>query len=339
MNNTDLLKSASRVYDMVFKSAVEYSSIKAAYDLNLFTVMAGKSHTLEELAQALEAVPVRLERFLITLQQIGLVQQEDSTWSLTPLSNQFFVESEETRNLTMVPHVQYVADLADGFFMKLGEVVQGKVDFTNVAPYPPQTPEQSLYYETIHRSNVHFPIKLLEEHSTLDGINHLLDVGGGIGDIAAALCKKYPDLNVTLVNLPSAIELVKENAAAHGLEGRINPIAIDMYKEPYPECDAVMFGRILYPMNEQFCTMLCQKAFDAIKPGGRIVIVDLIISDPEAPNYDYLTHYVFSIGMNFSVLDFKSHTIYPDILRRVGFTDVTYNRAYDHALYQAVKPA
>jgi bacteriochlorophyll C20 methyltransferase len=231
-----------------------------------------------------------------------------------------------------------MADLSERFFMKLADAVKGKVDLTSVVPYPPTTPEESLYYETIHRSNVYYPIKLMQDHAMLEGVQHMVDVGGGIGDIAAAMCQQFPALNVTLINLPSAIELVKENAASKGLADRITPVAMDMYKEPYPTCDALMFARILYPMNEQFCTMMCQKAFQVLAPGGRILILDLIISDPDAPNYDYLTHYICAIGLNFSVLDFKSHTIYPDVLRRVGFEDVTMHEVYEHVLYQAVKP-
>jgi bacteriochlorophyll C20 methyltransferase len=41
--------------------------------------------------------------------------------------------------------------------------------------------------------------------------------------------------------------------------------------------------------------------------------------------------------MNFSVLEFKDHAIYPELLQEVGFGDVTCDEAYDHVLYQAVK--
>jgi bacteriochlorophyll C20 methyltransferase len=42
--------------------------------------------------------------------------------------------------------------------------------------------------------------------------------------------------------------------------------------------------------------------------------------------------------MGFSVLDFKDHAIYPGILAQLGFADVRFASAYDHVLYQAVKP-
>ncbi|MEI8167961.1 MAG: hypothetical protein WCG26_16375 [Chloroflexales bacterium] len=57
------------------------------------------------------------------------------------------------------------------------------------------------------------------------------------------------------------------------------------------------------------------------------------ISDPNKPNYNYLTRYVCGIELDFGVLEFKDHGIYPDVLREIGFTDVAFAEQYDHVLY------
>lgn len=323
---------------MVFKGTIDFFALKAAFDLGLFEAMRDGAHDLGTLAEATGTVGPRLEKFLITLKEIGLTRQAEGGWVLTPFAEQFFTDAEHHRNLTMVPFVDYISSLVQSFYVNLADVVRGKMDFTSLVPYPPRTREDNVFYETIHRSNVHFPIRLLREHANLEGVSKLLDVGGGIGDIASAMCEQFPEINVTLINLPSALDLVSENVAARGLSERITAQAVDMYKDDYPKADAVIFARILYPMNAQFCTMLLKKAYDALESGGRVLILDMIISDPEKPNYDYLTHYICSVGMGFTVLDFKDHAIYPDVLRSVGFSDVTFNEAYDYVLYQAVKP-
>ncbi|MEI6775398.1 MAG: C-20 methyltransferase BchU [Chloroflexales bacterium] len=337
-SESDLLTGTERAYDMVFKGTVDFFAIKAAFDLGLFEAMSDGPHDLGALADATGSVSPRLEKFLITLKEIGVSRQVEGGWALTPFAEQFFTDAEGHRNLTMVPFVDYISSLVQSFYVNLADVVRGKMDFTSLVPYPPRTREDNVFYETIHRSNVHFPIRLLRERARLDGVRRLLDVGGGIGDIAAAMCEQFPELNVTLINLPSALDLVSENVAARGLAERIKPVAVDMYRDSYPQSDAVIFGRILYPMNEQFCTVLLKKAYDALESGGRVLILDMIISDPQKPNYDYLTHYICTISMSFSVLEFKDHAIYPDVLRSIGFVDVSFDQAYDHVLYQAVKP-
>jgi len=332
-----LFRACERAYDMVFKGTVDFFVIKAAADLGLFDAMAGGPRPLADLAAAVGGVPPRLEKLLITMEQIGLARSAESGWALTEFAEQFFTAPEHHRNMTMVPFVSYIADLIQTYYANLADVVRGGMDFTSHIPHPPRTREDSVFYETLHRSNIHFLLRLLRERADLAGVRSLIDVGGGVGDIAAALCEQHPDLRVTLINLPSAVELVQENVAERGLGDRIAPAVVDMYREPYPRGDAVLFSRILYPMNPQFCAMLIKKAYDALEPGGKILILDMIISDPQKPNYDYLTHYLCAVGMGFSVLEFKDHAVYPELLRAAGFTDVRLDTAYDHVLYQATK--
>ena len=333
----ELFQATEKAYEMVFKGTVDFFVIKAAYDLKLFDELATGPCTLGDLAEATDTVPARLEKLLITMEQIGLAQRAGATWTLTPFAIQFFTAPEAHRNLTMLPFVDYMVSLVKTMYVDLAEMTRGKLDFTSMIPFPPKTREDSVFYETIHRSNIHFLTKFLGEQVNLEGVKHLIDVGGGIGDISASLCERYPELNVTLLNLPSAQDLVRENVAARGLGERITPVVVDMYREPYPKGDAVLFSRILYPMNRQFCTLLLRQAYAALAPGGRVIIVDMNISDPQKPNYDYLTHYVCGIGLDFGVLEFKDHAIYPDLLREIGFTDVTFAEKYDHVLYQAAK--
>jgi bacteriochlorophyll C20 methyltransferase len=337
MDDLMLLENTKTAYDMVFKSTVDFFCLKAAFDLNLFETMANGPQTLEELATATQSVPLRLDKFLTALKEIRLVCSEGGKWHLTELAEQFFADPEQHRNLTMAPFVEYLSTMIENYYLKIGDVVRGKLEFTSFIPWPPRTREDSVFYETLHRSNTHFPVKLLLESTDLSGAKQVTDVGGGIGDISAALCEKYPELKVTLLNLPSAIDLIKENVAARGLSGRIDPVVVDMYREPFPKADVVLISRILYPLPPHFCELMCQKAYDALEPGGKIILLDMNISDPHNPNYDYLTHYMSAIGTDFSPMIFKSHTIYPQVLEKVGFSKITFHEGYEQVLYQAEK--
>jgi bacteriochlorophyll C20 methyltransferase len=338
MDDQSLFVANRAAYDMVFKGTVDFFSLKAALDLKLFETLAERPYELQNLAEVTGTVPQRLLKFLMALDQIGLVQQkEDGCWKITPFAEQFFTAPEDHRNLTMVPFVEYLSEVINSYYHNLADVVRGKLNFTSMIPYPPRTQADSLFYETLHRSNTYYPIKLLLEEVDLEGVNHLVDMGGGIGDIAIALCKKYPNLNVTLLNLPSAIDLICENVEKAGLHGRITPKALDMYREPLPKADAVLVSRILYPFGVDFSKLVCRQASSALESGGKFCLVDLNVSDRQNPNYDYLTHYLSSIGTDFVKLEFKHHDTYFDILGDLGFGDIRKSVAYDNVLFQAVK--
>ncbi len=339
MNNSDLLQQSHRAHQLVFKGLVELGCLKAALELDLFTHLAHEAKDVESIAAAAGAVPPRLAMLLEALRQIGLTTEKDGKWSLSDFAKNMFLPNPETPNLYMVPVAKAMTNMADTFYLKIADAVRGKMNYKGEVSYPPVTKEENWYFEEIHRSNAHFSIQLLLEEADLSNAKTLVDVGGGIGDISAAILKKYTTLRSTILNLPGAIDLVNENAAEKGLGDRLQGIPVDIYRDQYPQADAVMFCRILYTANEQLTAMMCKKAFDAIVPGGKVLILDMIIDEDENPNYDYLSHYILGAGMPFSVLGFKKQDTYREILQSLGFTDVRIVRKYEHLYCEAVKPA
>ncbi len=337
MSENELLKHNHRANELVFKGLVEFGCIKAAFELDLFTRLADGAMEVDALAASVSAIPPRLGMLLEALRQIGITAEEGGKWSLTPFAKTMFLPNSDLPNLYMIPVTQAMAHLSDNFYLKIADAVRGKVTFKAEVPYPPVTREDNLYFEEIHRSNAHFAILLLLEEADLSNARTLVDVGGGIGDISAALLKKFPQLDSTILNLPGAVDLVNENAIEKGVGDRLRGAAVDIYKEPYPAADAVLFCRILYSANEQLTTMLCTKAFDALTPGGKVLILDMIIDDPEKPNFDYLSHFILGAGLPFSVLGYKQQSRYKEILESIGFTNVRTVRKYDHLLCEAVK--
>ena len=338
MNTSELLKHNHRANELIFKSLVEGGCFKAALELDLFSHLADEVKDTETLAKSVGAVPSRLVMLLETLRQMGITTLEDGKWSLTPFAKKMFLPNDALPNLYMLPVAKAMAHLSDNFYLKIADAVKGELNFKAEVPYPPVTKEENWYFEEIHRSNAHFAIMLLEEEADLSTAKTLVDVGGGIGDISAALLKKFPQLDSTILNLPGAVELVNENAAEKGIADRLRGSAVDIYRDAYPEADAVMFCRILYSANEQLTDMMCKKAWEALPSGGKLLILDMIIDDPENPNFDYLSHYILGAGMPFSVLGFKEQSRYKEILEAIGFSNVRTVRKYGHLLCEAIKP-
>ena len=339
MNTSELLKHNHRANELIFKSLVEGGCFKAALELDLFSHLADEAKDTETLAALAGAVPSRLLMLLETLKQMEITAEESGKWSLTPFAKAMFLPIPEQPNLYMMPVAKAMAHLSENFYTKIADAVRGKINFRAEVPYPPITREDNWYFEEIHRSNAHFAIMLLLEEANLSSAKTLVDVGGGIGDISAALLKKFPQLDSTILNLPGAVDLVNENAAEKGVGDRLRGTAVDIYKEAYPKADVVMFCRILYSANEQLTSMLCKKAWEALAPGGKILILDMIIDDPEEPNFDYLSHYILGAGLPFSVLGFKQQGRYKEILEPLGFSDVRTVKKYGHLLCEAVKVA
>ena len=337
MNNNELLQQSYRANELIFKGLVESGCFKAALELDLFTHLADEAKDTVSLAESVGAIPSRITMLLEALRQMGVISLEDGKWSLTSFARKMFLPNHAHPNLYMVPLAKAMATLSDNFYLNIADAVRGKMNFKTDVAYPPVTREDNLYFEEMHRSNAHFAITLLLEEADLSTARTLVDVGGGIGDISAALLKKFPQLDSTILNLPGAVPLVNENAVEKGVSDRLRGVSVDIYRDAYPIADAIMFCRILYSANEQVTDMLCKKAWEALPAGGRLIILDMIIDDPENPNFDYLSHYILGAGMPFSFLGFKTQGTYKDILESIGFSDVRIVRKYGHLFCEALK--
>jgi len=330
-----------RACDMTYRGTVDMFVLKAAYELGLFSHLAGEPQSVEALATATGSRLNRLVKFTDMLVEMELLTRDaEGRLALTPFARQFFLPPNPgNENLTMEPFVRYAITIMERYHLHLAKVIRGEMDFTALTPWPPRTREDSAFYEEIHRSNNHFVRNLLVEEADLEGVTHLLDVGGGNGDIAIALAKRFPSIErITLVNLPSALEIVRDNVAAHGLADRIVPVALDMYRDPYPACDAVLFARILYPFNAQVCAMLLGKAQAALPSGGRVLIADMLLRDERGlANYDYLAHFLTSVGVDPAMMTFKRQDEYFDVFQQLGFVDARKVARHGHVLYQARK--
>lgn len=104
----------------------------------------------------------------------------------------------------------------------------------------------------------------------LAGISSLLDLGGGHGFYSIALAQKYPELRVTLFDLPPATSLARELVDRFGLADRVTCVAGNFLTDDIGTgYDAVLCANILH--GDKRDTVL-PKVFAALRPGGRLIV-------------------------------------------------------------------
>jgi len=106
------------------------------------------------------------------------------------------------------------------------------------------------------------------------------DIGGGKGTVIAALCKKYPDLNGILFDLPEPAERGKKHIADSGLSGRVDVVAGDFFATLPQElnaCDVFYLKAIIHDWGDDDCATLLRNIKDVAKRGARIVGHDIIL--------------------------------------------------------------
>lgn len=114
------------------------------------------------------------------------------------------------------------------------------------------------------------------------GARRLLDVGGGHGAYSMWMCRRYPALTSTVVDLESAAAVGREIVAREGLSRRIQYVSADATAlerfEGGPYDVAFCFNLIHHVTRDQGKDLL-RKIGRALAPGGTLVLWDAFRDD------------------------------------------------------------
>jgi len=105
------------------------------------------------------------------------------------------------------------------------------------------------------------------------------DVGGNLGDVARAIKKAYPDLNVMNFDLLEATKLAPVTPGVENVAG-------DFFREgSIPQCDVIYMKHVLHEWNDVQCQQILQNCSAALpEGGGQIIIVDAVLPEAGEPN-------------------------------------------------------
>lgn len=152
-------------------------------------------------------------------------------------------------------------------------------------------------------------------------IGSVLDVGGGSGIFSIELARAWPHLRANVLDIGTMCTAAQSYIDASGVADRVSTIAVDMFREDWPRGhDSLFFSNIFHDWSEATNRMLADKAFAALRPGGRIILHEMLMDDdgcgPETTASFSLLMLLGTRGKQYSRPELR------DILEGAGFTDV-----------------
>jgi len=110
------------------------------------------------------------------------------------------------------------------------------------------------------------------------------DVGTAQGDLAVQVALANAHLTGIGFDLPEVAPIFEEYVEQNGLNGRLRFQAGSFFTDPLPNVDVITMGHILHDWNLEEKKMLLRKAYEALHPGGAVLIYDSIIDDDRSQN-------------------------------------------------------
>ncbi|KAK7405018.1 hypothetical protein VNO78_06150 [Psophocarpus tetragonolobus] len=117
-----------------------------------------------------------------------------------------------------------------------------------------------------------------------DGLESMVDVGGGTGTMAKAIANSFPELKCIVFDLPHVVADLLET-------DNITYVGGNMF-EAIPPADSVMLTWILHNWNDEECVKILTKCKEAITTHGKVIIIDLVIAE-KTENYKLVETQLF----------------------------------------------
>ncbi len=270
-SSPELVNSLSRQY---WNSAV----VRAGINLKLFPLLDERPLNSSQVAERLDAVPRFIEAFLEANVALGLLEKVgDAEYANSPESSSYLVPGKQGYVGDLVLHITNYWDS----WGKLDTLItEGRTElpfengFTDVPTY------WTDYMNGQHNRAVSGQADNLVKSVDLRGKSKLLDLGGGAGSYSIALCQANPQLKAYVVDVKEPLEIAAEQIAESGLDGRVIPVEGDFDEvELGNDSDVVLISGVVLIKSESECRRLFRRAYDALVPGGMIIVQDFMRLD------------------------------------------------------------
>ena len=115
-------------------------------------------------------------------------------------------------------------------------------------------------------------------------VDFAVDVGGASGALIHALMKQNPALRGAVLDLPENSAEAAKAAEALSLQERLSIIGGDFFAK-VPAADLYLLKHILHDWKDEECVSILRNCRGAIKPNGRVVLIEIVLPDVDPPPY------------------------------------------------------
>lgn len=260
--------------DMIFAPYSIYV-LFAANRLKIFTLLAKRKMTADEIAESTGARSRLLEVLLDVCVALGLLRRQDDRYENSHLSDAYLVEG---RPLYLGDIIE-VQSIEAGNWERLYDLILGSG--TGDGGGAAREPSPELFTRAMNNLGMLGEAAALANLVDLTGCRTMVDVGCGSGLYSITLCRHYPDLQAVLLDREEVLAVADRFIKKSSLQNRLSIRSVDILKDPFgTNVDVVLLSDVLY-QDKSTCIQILQSAHDALAPNG-LLIVRGYFSDPKA---------------------------------------------------------
>lgn len=301
--NTPPTSQATPPHAQVIQMATAYwvsRLVHAAAELGLADHLSRGPQTVEALAGLTRTHPPSLYRLLRTLSSLGIFTEDAAhRFALTPLGEAMKTGAPGSARATILTlggrsvssaweNLSYSIQTGKPGFDK----ANGAPIFDWLAAHPE---EASLFGETMIGFHGAEPAAVAAAYD-FSGFRTVVDVGGGTGNLITTILAAQLGPRGVLFDLPHVVREGSALIEKRGLTDRVE-IQPGSFFESVPEGgDAYLLSHIIHDWTEEQCLTILGHCRRAMKPDGRLLIIEMVLPPGDAPHPGKLLDMMMLVG-------------------------------------------
>ena len=286
-NNQDSLRMDDLVLLLYGHSA--FQNLYAGCELGVFELLWKQPDLSQaEISQDLQLADYPTKALLLGLTALKLIQKVDNKYRNSLVIQMLFLENSWKEFYDVVlfeakivyrGSLDYVESLRQNKNVGLRQFQGQGLDLYNRLHEDPGL--DKIFYNFMGSwSKLVNP--LLFENVDFSNFHNVVDVGGGDATNSIALAKAFPNVHITLLDIPASCQIAQKNIDEHQLSDRIDVFGANIFDDEFPQDqDCFLFIHVLVIWSLDKNASLLRRAYEALKPGGYVVIFNMMTNDEE----------------------------------------------------------
>lgn len=260
----------------------------AAAKLGLADQLAAGSRTAADLAGPTGTHAPSLHRLMRTLASLGVLTELDAqSFALTRLGEALRTGAPGSARASLLTlGSPWIAGAFENIMHSLEtggtgfEKAMGMPIFDYLAQHPE---DASLFSETMVGLHGAEPpaVAAACDFSVFETV---VDVGGATGNLLATILARHAGPRGVLFDMPHVVADAPALLKERGVEKRVTIETGDFFKAVPAGGDAYLLSHVLHDWNEDQCLTILGHCRKAMKPDGRLLIVEMVLPAGDAPH-------------------------------------------------------
>jgi hypothetical protein len=112
----------------------------------------------------------------------------------------------------------------------------------------------------------------------------IVDVGGNVGTVIAAILREYPFAQGLLFDRPDVVASAPEHLAKAGVENRCQCVGGDFFMAVPSGGDAYLLASILHDWDDDRCLRILKNCRQVMPARGKLLVVELVLPEGDVPH-------------------------------------------------------